>query len=100
MTTHRKTTILVANELRSHSVAAAFDAAITPHFTVRREPRGRQHASYQHENIHLLLLKRKAATAAADVEAGVVKLTVDGFAKLTVSDGVSKPTAAEGEVEE
>ena len=97
----RKTTILVANELRSHSVAAAFDAAITPHFTVRRVPRGRQHASYQHENIHLLLLKRKAATAVAEVEAGVVKLTVeDGLARLTVEDGVSKPTVAEGEVEE
>lgn len=78
--TDRRSTILVANELRSHSVAAAFDAAVAPHFAVRRVPRAKQHAEYQHANIHLLLLKKRKA-----VERGSVDAVADAVAGLSVA---------------
>lgn len=88
--TGRKTTILVANELRSHSVAAAFDAAVAPHFTVKRVPRARMHAQYQHPSIHLLLLKRKAAPV-EELAAGVAGLSVkEGDAAQSTGDGVEE----------
>ena len=62
----RRTVILVANELRSHSVAAAFDAGVAPHFTVRRVPRAKQDPPYSHSSIHLMLLKRKDGNGAAE----------------------------------
>jgi predicted nicotinamide N-methyase len=79
--TGKRTTILVANELRSHSVAAAFDAAVAPHFAVRRVPRARQHPDYQHENIQLLMLKRKSERGAG------VEAAVEGVAGLSVGGG-------------
>lgn len=71
--THRRTSILVANELRSHSVAAAFEAGIEPHFTVKRVPRAKQDPTYSHSSIHLMLLKRKDASGAAAEPAATVE---------------------------
>lgn len=64
----RRTVVVVANELRSHSVAAAFDAAFAPHFTMKRVPRSKMDAEYSVDAISIVVMKRKHAPGASPGE--------------------------------
>ena len=81
--TSRRSLILVVNERRSDAVVAAFDAGVAPHFSVRRVPRARQHPEYQHENIHMLLLKRKADAKEAGGEGDALAGEVERLSVTT-----------------
>ena len=69
----RKTVVVVANELRSHSVAAAFDATFAPHFTMKRVPRAKMDAEYSVDAISIVVMKRRHAPPAG----GAVAVAVD-----------------------
>ena len=57
----RRTVVVVANELRSHSVAAAFDETFSEHFTMKRVPRAKMDAEYSVDAISIVIMKRKHA---------------------------------------
>ena len=58
---NRRTVVVVANELRSHSVAAAFEATFSPHFSMKRVPRAKMDAEYSVDAISIVVMKRKHA---------------------------------------
>ena len=57
----RRTVVVVANELRSHSVAAAFEQTFAPHFSMKRVPRAKMDAEYSVDAISIVIMKRKHA---------------------------------------
>lgn len=61
----RRTVVVVANELRSHSVAAAFEEAFAPHFSTKRVPRAKMDPEYSVDAISIIIMKRKHAPAAS-----------------------------------
>lgn len=97
----RRTVVVVANELRSHSVAAAFDATFAPHFSMKRVPRAKMDADYSVDAISIIVMKRKhapsnaAAGADAAADAAAVDATVEAGKKMA-----EKTAAPAEEVEE
>ena len=53
--------MVVCNELRSHSVQAAFLAAFQPRFTFKRVPHAKHDPVHQHSSIDILLLRLRRA---------------------------------------
>jgi hypothetical protein len=61
--TSSKTSVVIVNELRSHSVHAAFLAAFEPTHTIKRMPASKLDDKYQHPLIEVrltLLLARES----------------------------------------
>ncbi|KAF5830984.1 putative methyltransferase-domain-containing protein [Dunaliella salina] len=100
-TTNEKSTVLVVNELRSHSVHAAFMDAFTPTHTVTRLSNKLMHDTYQHENIQMFLCKRKRYGAkggtkedqavSAEEDAGANSLQEDAGANPLQEDAAANP---------
>jgi hypothetical protein len=61
----RQTSILVANERRSHTICDAFERAFGEHFALKRIPYAKLDPEHRHPLIELWQLKRKRAPAAA-----------------------------------
>jgi hypothetical protein len=67
--TNDKSVVLVVNELRSHSVHAAFMAAFTPTHSIKIIPHSKMDDVYQHPNIQIFYMK-KLKPKRRDGEAG------------------------------
>jgi predicted nicotinamide N-methyase len=61
----RQTSILVANERRSHTICDAFERAFGEHFALKRIPYAKLDPEHRHPLIELWQLKRKRAPAQA-----------------------------------
>eukprot|EP00884_Botryococcus_braunii_P013363 jgi/Botrbrau1/22027/Bobra.0024s0041.1 len=54
-----RTTVIIANEVRSESVQQRFSELFAPHFTTKRVPSSKLDSIHQHPSIHVLQLKRR-----------------------------------------
>ncbi|KAG1668811.1 hypothetical protein FOA52_004905 [Chlamydomonas sp. UWO 241] len=94
--TNDKSVVLVVNELRSHSVHAAFMAAFTPTHSIKTVPHSKMDDVYQHPNIQIFYMKRLKAKRGE--EAGEEAGEDDGKqACASPGAGAAQAAAAGGE---
>ncbi|KAK9830946.1 hypothetical protein WJX81_000881 [Elliptochloris bilobata] len=62
---NKRTTVVVANELRSDAVQERFRTAFEHHFVIKRVPRAKLDAVHQHPSIDILLLRRRSTPVQA-----------------------------------
>ena len=97
----RRTVVVVANELRSHSVAAAFDATFAPHFSMKRVPRAKMDAEYSVDAISIIVMKRKhAPPPASNAAAAAAAASVDTAVTAEKAEKGTEKAADEEEEEE
>ena len=91
----------MANELRSHSVAAAFDATFAPHFSMKRVPRAKMDAEYSVDAISIIVMKRKhAPPPASNAAAAAAAASVDTAVTAEKAEKGTEKAADEEEEEE
>eukprot|EP00200_Dunaliella_tertiolecta_P009486 CAMPEP_0202375534 /NCGR_PEP_ID=MMETSP1127-20130417/6197_1 /ASSEMBLY_ACC=CAM_ASM_000462 /TAXON_ID=3047 /ORGANISM="Dunaliella tertiolecta, Strain CCMP1320" /LENGTH=342 /DNA_ID=CAMNT_0048973045 /DNA_START=1522 /DNA_END=2550 /DNA_ORIENTATION=- len=92
-TTNEKSTVLVVNELRSHSVHAAFMDAFTPTHTVTRLSNKLMHDTYQHENIQMFLCKKKRYGTKGGAKEGQEASAEEDAEENSLQEETPKPQA-------
>ncbi|PNH06976.1 Methyltransferase-like protein 21D, partial [Tetrabaena socialis] len=84
--TNDKSTVVVCNELRSHSVQGRFMELFTATHTIKSIPHSKMDEKYQHPNIFIYVMKKKKHSKAAD-KVEDAEGDGDALAALTCEDG-------------
>ncbi|KAK9904903.1 hypothetical protein WJX75_005147 [Coccomyxa subellipsoidea] len=69
--TDMKSTVIIANELRSESVQSKFMQLFEEKFTIKKVPHSKLDPEHRHSSILLYILKRRKQLPAADLDPGV-----------------------------
>jgi hypothetical protein len=96
----RQTTILVANERRSHTTAALWEQQFSEHFALKRVPFSKLDPEYRHPLIELWQLKRKRAPSVLAAVAGAGEVGAVEAAAEALAEGLAIKEDEEEEVDE